>query len=276
MICPLGITTPVVWENLLQGKSGIQRITKFDAGECATKIGGQLPEEYFEREREKTPKRLFKMTVPASRIIRLCSQEAISDSAIELNKIAQDRCGVIIGTSGASVRDPDDFGGPDTKRWKIVREMANAPAAWISIENGFKGSCFSVSAGYASGSCAIATAFDLIRHGILDMAVAGGVDCLLIKNNVERCSMMNLLSTNNDDPQKAMRPFDKKRDGTVLSDGGCAVVLESYEHASKRNATPYAWMRGYSSFSGAHSLGPFSQVGKDIALFSNYVDDNMI
>jgi len=245
MICPLGISTPVVWDNMLSGKSGIQHITKFDAGECVTKIGGQLPQEYFELEKEKTPKRLFKKTVLASRIIRLCSLEALADSSLEVNQTDPYRCGVIIGTSGASVRSPDDLGGPNAQRWKIVREMINAPAAWISIGNGFQGPSYSISAGYASGSYAIARAFDLIQWGIIDVAIAGGVDCLLTKNNLNRGNLMKLLSTQNGDPRRAIRPFDKKRDGFILSDGGCAVVLESHDHARKRNAEIYALMRGY-------------------------------
>lgn len=256
MVCPLGITTSVVWENMLSGKSGIRRITKFDAGECATKIGGQLPEEYFELEKEKTPKRLFKKTVLATRMIRLCSQEAWADSSFEVNQTDPYRCGVIIGTSGASVRSPDDLGGSNGQRWKIVREMINAPAAWISIENGFQGPSYSISAGYASGSYAIARAFDLIRRGIIDVAIAGGVDCLLTKNNVNRGNLMNLLSTQNGDRRQAMRPFDKKRNGFVLSDGGCAVVLESYAHARQRKAGIYALMQGYGSFSQPYSLLP--------------------
>ena len=261
MICPLGISASVVWENMLEGKSGIGRITKFDASECATQIGGQLPEEYFEQEKKKTPKRLFKQTIRASRIIRLCSQEALIDSSIESDKIDAYRCGVIIGTSGSSVRGPDDLGGPETKRFKIIREMINAPSAWISIENGFKGPSFTISAAYASGSYAIARAFDLIRWGSLDVAVVGGVDCLLTKNNVNRGNLMKLLSTENDGPEKAVRPFDQMRDGFVLSDGGCAVVIESYEHALKRNANVYAWMMGYGSLSEAYSLHSYSPNG---------------
>jgi len=261
MICPLGISTSAVWGNMLRGKSGIGRITKFDAGECATQIGGQLPEEYFELEKKKTPKRLFKQTIRTSRIIRLCSQEALNDSSIKSDEIDAYRCGVIIGTSGSSVRGPDDIGGPETKRFKIIREMINALSAWISIENGFKGPSFTVSAAYTSGSYAIARAFDLIRWGILDVAVVGGVDCLLTENNVKRGNSMKLLSIENDGPQKAVRPFDQKRDGFVLSDGGCALVIESYEHALKRNADVYAWMMGYASYSEAYSLHSHSPNG---------------
>lgn len=264
MLCPLGISTPVVWENMLKGKSGIQPITKFDAGECATKFGGQLPEDYYKLEKEKTPKRLFKKTVLASRMIRLCAQEALNDSAFQIGQTDPYRCGVIIGTSGASVRSPDDLDGPSTQRWKIVREMINAPAAWISIENRFRGPSYSISAGYASGSYAIARAFDLIQLGVIDVAIAGGVDYLLTQNNVKRGNKLNLLSTRNSDFRQDVRPFDKNRDGFVLSDGGCAVVLESYRHAHQRNAGIYAFMQGYGYFSQPGRSLPAHNTAKDM------------
>ena len=254
MICPIGIRTPESWKNMLQGKSGIRKITKFDASGCATRIGGQLPEEYFVLEKEKTSKRMFKQTVRAGRIIRLCSQEALRDSGIELDSLDLNRCGVIIGTSGSSVRSPDDQGGPGAERFKIIREMINALPAWISLENGFKGPNFTISAACASGSYAIAKACDLIRFGVADLAVAGGVDTLLTKNSTMRGNFMKVLSEKNDEPEKAMRPFDRKRDGWVISDGGCAVVLESYEHAIKRNAIVYAWVIGHGMSSECYSL----------------------
>jgi len=265
MICPLGITASACWENMLLGKSGIRRITKFDPSECVTQIGGQLPEEYFELEKKKTSKRLFKQTVWATRIIRLCAQEAIEDSGIELDKLEPYRCGVIVGTSGSSVRSPDDFGGPGTEKFKIIREMINALPARISLDYGFKGPTFTISASCTSGSYAIAEAYELIRWEVADLAVAGGVDNLLTKNFIRRGNLMKILSEDNGEPEKAMRPFDKTRSGFVMSDGGCAVVLESYEHAIRRNARVYAWMRGYGSWSESYSLYSPAPYGEGMA-----------
>lgn len=254
MICPLGTNTPTCWENMLQGKNGIGRITKFDASECVTQVGGQLPAAYFELENKHTSKRLFKQTVQAARLIRLCAQEALTDSAEALANIDAHRCAVIIGTSGSSVRSPIDLGGPAEQKFKVVREMINSLPAWISIDNGLKGPSFTVSAACASGSYAIARAYDLIKWGVADVAVAGGVDTLLTKNSIKRGNFMKVLSEDNDPPEKAMRPFDRKRSGFVISDGGCAIVLESYEHATKRNARVYAWLIGYGSSSESYSL----------------------
>ena len=265
MITPLGITWPECWENMLQGKSGIRSITKFDTAECRTKIGGQLPESYFDFEKKKTSKRMFKQTVQATRIIRLCSQEALADSGVDSSALNLDKCGVIIGTSGSSIRSPDDMKGPGIKRFKIIREMINSLSAWISLENGFKGPSFTMSAACASGSYAITTAADFIRSGEIDFAVAGGVDVLLTKNITLRGNFMKMLSERNDPPEKAMRPFDRQRDGWVFADGGCAVVLESYEHAMQRNADVYAWIAGHGSMSESYSLYSPTPYGKGMS-----------
>ena len=254
MICPLGISTGECWKKMLEGKSGIRAITKFDASECATRIGGQLPDEYFALEKKITSKRMFKQTVRSTRITRLCAREALEDSAINLDLIDHNRAAVIIGTSGSSVRSPDDLGGKGSERFKIIREMTNAIPAWVSLDYGFKGISYTVSAACSSGSYAIAQACDMIRWGTADFAVAGGVDTLLTKNTTVRGNFMKVLSERNDEPEKAMRPFDKTREGWVVSDGGCVVVLESYDHAIKRNAKVYAWVAGHGALSESYSL----------------------
>ena len=250
---------------MLAGKSGIRRITKFDPDECITRIGGHLPDDYFALEKENTPKRLFKQTVRATRIIRLCAQEAIKDSKIEPGRMDLNRCAAIIGTSGSSVRSPDDLGGPGTERFKIIREMINAAPAWISMDYGFRGPTYTVSAACASGSYAISQAFDLIRSGVADIAVAGGVDTLLTKNSIKRGNLMKMLSEQNDVPEKAMRPFDRKRDGWVLSDGGCSWFLSLTNMLVRRNAGVYALVEGYGSLSESYSLYSPFPYGKGMA-----------
>jgi len=263
MICPLGMSAPSTWANMLRGKSGIKTITKFDPQGCATKIGGQLPEEYFEFEKKRTPKRLFKQTVLATRLARLCAQEAIGDSgAMETGSMDPYRWGVIFGTSGSSVRSPWDSGDRSTKKLKVIRDMSNAIPAWISIENGFKGPSYTISASCSSGPYAIARAVDLIRSGHVDGVVGGGVDCLLTRNNVQRGNYLKILSQMNGTPEKAVRPFDKERQGWVLSDGGCAFVLESQEHALARQARVYAWILGYASITEIYNFFSMNPSGK--------------
>lgn len=263
MMCPLGIGLEACWSSFLSGESGVKRITRFDPDGCETQIGGQLPEDYQRVEKERIPKRVSKQTIRATRLIRLCSDDAVRDAGLRPGDLDPHRAGVFVGTSGGSVRAPDDIGSADTARFKIIREMVNASAAWISIENGFKGPSFTLSAGVSSGAYAIAQAVDLIRWGTLDAAIAGGMDVLLTKNSLRKGNALGVLSKRNDAPEKAMRPFDRDRDGWVLSDGGCALFLESQAHAMKRNARVYAYIYGHSAlFRPFHPLRPveFTQV----------------
>lgn len=244
MVTPLGITTKSCWENLLLGKSGITRITKFDLKNCLTQIGGQLPDSYLEWEKNHIPKRMAKQTIQATRIFRLCASQAIQDSGLEMDRINLKRCGVMVGTSGASVRGPVDQ-EEGINKFRIIREMFNAIPARVSLDYGFQGPSFTVSSSGESGTCAVARAHDAIRWGRADVAVTGGVDTLLTRNYIQRAGMLNLLTRENDFPEKAIKPFDLHRSGFALSDGGCALVLESVSHATQRKARVYAWITGY-------------------------------
>ena len=244
MICPLGLSKDTCWENLLAGVSAIGSIGKFDTSGCETTIGGELPSGYEIFEKERTPRRLMKQSVRASRLIRICAEDAFSDSGLAIEDLNSERCGAIIGTSGSSVRSPHDLGDSASERHKVIREMVNAISAWIGIDFRLRGPTFTVSSADASGACAIARACETIRDGTLDAVLAGGVDCLLTRNYLLRAGVMGELSRSNGDPASAVKPFDKRRDGGVISDGGCALMLESREHAAERNATVYAWIRG--------------------------------
>lgn len=253
MITPLGLDTQATWNALLEGRSGIRPITKFDAANCKTRIGGELPAGYPDLEKKHTPKRIRKMTVRATRMMRICANEAIADSALEPDAVAKQRVAVVVGTSGSSVRSPEDQESKQTARYRIIREMINAMPAWISLDHGFRGPTFTVSAGSCSGAVAIQQAYDMIRSGIVEVAIVGGVDYLLTENNVMQWNGMGLLTERNDKPQEAVRPFDRSRDGYALADGGCAVVLESRATALARGATVYAWLAGSATMSGAQS-----------------------
>jgi 3-oxoacyl-[acyl-carrier-protein] synthase II len=250
MVTPLGITAKSCWENLLLGKSGIARITKFDSKNCLTQIGGQLPASYSEWENTHVPKRMTKQTIQTTRIFRLCASDAIQDSGLEVDSLNLKRCAVVVGTSGASVRSPEDHEtGAD--KFRIIREMFNAIPARISLDYGFQGPSFTVSSSSESGVCAVARAYDAIRWGKADLVVTGGVDTLLTQNYIKRIGMLNLLTADNALPEKAIKPFDLHRSGFALSDGGCALILESVSHAIQRNARVYAWITGYGSLTDA-------------------------
>jgi len=254
MVTPLGITTKSCWENLLLGKSGITRITKVDSKNCLTQIGGQLPESYSEWEKKHIPKRMQKQTILTTRIFRLCASNAIQDSGIEVDSLNLKRCAVLVGTSGASVRSPEDC-EPGADKFRIIREMFNAIPARISLDYGFQGPSYTVSSSSESGVCAVARAYDAIRWGKADLVVTGGVDTLMTQNYIKRVGMFNLLTTDDSFPEKAIKPFDLHRSGFALSDGGCALILESVSHAIERKARVYAWITGYGSSTDAGQTG---------------------
>lgn len=263
MVTPLGISMATTWQGLLEGKSGVRQITKFDARNCLTQIGGELPDEYYEWEREHIPKRLFKQTVRAARVIRLASEEAIKDSGVHSADLDLFRCGVVIGTSGSSVRSPQDQPVHGAKKFKVIREMINALPAWITQEYAFRGPSYTISAACASGAYAIAKGYDLIRMGVADVVVAGGVDTLLTENSILRGNFLQVLTREN--TEKAMRPFDLKRSGFVLADGGCCIVMESVRNATARNADVYAYIAGYGTVSEAYNVFMPSPHGKVMA-----------
>jgi len=245
MISPLGISAPQCWEAGNAGKSGIRSITKFDAGACKTQIGGQLPDAYFEVEASRIPKRMFKQTTLLSRLTRICAEEAIKNSHLDFDGIDLERVGVIIGASGACVVSMEDIEQKEVDKFTIIREMINAIPARISLEFGFKGPSYTLSASSESGLCAIAKAYDLIRTGCAEVVVSGGADTLLSRNFIDYFNSLDMLSTNNKIPEQAVQPFDRLRKGFVLSDGAAVVVLESLEHALQRGARIYAQMEGY-------------------------------
>ncbi len=243
MVTPLGMSAPETWRAMLQGRSGIGPITKFDPKGCLTQFGGQLPEEFARWEKDQVPKRLYKQTVRTSRIVMKAADEALEDSGLVLENVNTERCAVVIGTSGSSIRSPQDAPEPGAEKFKIIREMINAIPAWVTLRASLRGPSYTISAACASGAYAVANAVDLIRFGIADVVVAGGVDTLLTENSILRGNFLQVLTRENH--PKAMRPFDLKRTGFVLADGGCCLVLESEEHARQRGARCYARVAGY-------------------------------
>ncbi len=264
MVTPLGLTTEETWEGMIRGESGIRYITKFNPERCLTKIGGQLPEAFEKWEKEAFSKRMLKQTVRTTRIMKFAANQAISDSSIDVENLDPVRSGVVIGTSGSSVRSPQDAPPPGGEKFKILREMINAIPARITLDYGFQGPSYTVSAACASGSYAIAQAYDLIRWGTADVVVAGGVDTLLTENSILRGNFLQVLTREND--PSAVRPFDLKRSGFVLSDGGCAVVLEAAEHARRREARVYAYVVGHGTVSEAYNIFAPSPHGEAMAM----------
>lgn len=265
MICPLGTNTVTCWQNLLAGESGIRRITRFDTSDCLTKIGGELSEEYFALEKANITRRMFKQTMRSTRLSLLCARQAIEDSALDINTVDKDACAVIIGSAGSSFQSVDESQKPGNAKYRIVREMLNGLPAWISIEYGFHGPSFTVSTACASGGYAIGMAYEIIQSGRADVAITGGVDTILSKEALECYNALMAISEDNEQPEKSSRPFDKTRNGFVLSEGGCLLVLESLSHAKQRAAQIYAKVSGYGASSEAYNIFAPDPGGEEMA-----------
>lgn len=254
MVSALGANKSECWNNLIAGRSGISAITRFDASEMPTRIGGQLPDNYYDLERKHFSKRLEKQTLPTTRLGCVLAAEALEDSGIDLEKVDLLRAAVITGSGQSDFQEGEDIKTRTEGQFVIIRQMANAISAWISIRHRFRGATYNIATACASGAFAIAATRDYISHGRGDIAIAVGVDMMLSPESIFGFSQLQALSTRNDAPQKASRPFDKERDGFILANGGAALLLEDEESARKRGARIYAFVDGAGICSEAYNI----------------------
>lgn len=248
-ITPIGNTVPEYWNSLLRGVSGAGCITRFDTSKAKVKIACEVKNfdgsKYFDR-KEIRKYDLF------SQYGIVSSDEAINDSGIDFATCDLDRCGVIwasgIGGIESFQNEVSDFAkGDGTLRFSpffIVKMIADICAGHISIRHGLRGPNLCTVSACASSSHAIGNAFDQIRLNRADVMVCGGSEASVVEAAVGGFSSMQALSTRNEDPTTASRPFDKDRDGFVLGEGAGALVLEELEHAKARGAKIYAEITG--------------------------------
>jgi len=249
MLTPLGQDTPTTWANLLAGKSGIDYIKLFDATPHETKIAGEVknfdPLNYIPRKDAHRMDRFAQLAVAAS-------HEAIKSSGLQISNANYDNIGVVIGSG---------IGGLTTlyEQTKILIEkgpsrvspflapmmISDIAAAQISISLGVKGPNFCTTSACSSGSDAIGAAYELIRHGDVDIMICGGTEAIINPIGVSAFNALKALSTRNDAPQQASRPFDAQRDGFIISEGAVVLILESLEHARGRGAKIMGELIGY-------------------------------
>lgn len=248
-LTPIGNSVPAYWDALIKGVSGAGLITHFDASAYKCRIAAEVkdfdPSGLFERKELRKIDRFtqFGMAV---------AQEAISDANIDLSSINPDRVGVIFGTGMGGCQtfqnEVISFAGntsvPRFNPFFITKTIGDILAGQISIKYGFRGPNYSTSAACASASMAISDAFMFLRLGKADMIITGGSEAPIIECGIGGFSSMQALSTRNDDPATASRPFDRDRDGFVLGEGAGALVLEELEHALARGAKIYAEITG--------------------------------
>ena len=257
-ITPVGNTVKDYWESLLAGKSGVDRITLFDASEYATKIAAEVknfdPLEHFDR---KEARKLDRYT----QFAMVASAEAINDSGLDLENEDRDRIGVIVGSGiGGMMVFEDEHtklvkSGPRrVSPFFIPMMIGDIAAGQISMKYNLKGPNYGTVSACATAGHAIGSALRAIQYGDADVMICGGAEATICPMGVAGFNAMKAISTRNDEPQKASRPFDAQRDGFVMGEGSGILVLEELEHALARGAKIYAEMAGISFTADAHHI----------------------
>jgi len=261
-ISPFGCTTEIFWQSLVAGKSGIRKISRFDPSGLPCRIAGEIPDFEPQDFMSKKDARRY----PRSAQIALASARlAFADAGIQPEKMNPERSGVVFGTGMGGfdlaylgIDALKTHGVSKINPFTIPGCIPNLSAYILSKTFTCLGPNLTVSTACATGTQAIGTAADLIRHGKADIVITGGTESLIKDFALGGFAAMRALPVNyNDNPEKASRPFDKKREGFVFSEGSGTLILESLEHALNRNAGIYAEITGQASSSdGYHMAAP--------------------
>jgi 3-oxoacyl-[acyl-carrier-protein] synthase II len=258
-ITPLGKTVEESWTNLVNGVSGAAPITRFDTSKFKTTFACEVkdynPADYFDR------KEVRKID-PFAQFAMIAVDEAIKDAKLDLESIDKDEVGVVwgagIGGLFTFLEEVSSYAkGDGTPRFNpffIPKMIADIAPGLISIKYGFGGPNYGTVSACASSTNAIADSFDLIRLGKAKVIVSGGSEAAINEAGLGGFSSMQAVSSRNDDPKTASRPFDKDRDGFVMGEGGGALILEEYEHAVKRGAHIYCEVVGSGLTADAHHM----------------------
>ncbi len=266
IIAPVGLDIPSAWESIVNGRSGIQTITHFDVAPFSTRFGGPIynfdATEYFAKKDLRKMDAFIHYGVAAG-----C--QALTDSGLEITDANRHRIGVAVGSGIGGITGIENNyaayrdGGPrKISPFFVPANIVNMVAGNLSIKFGLTGPNYSIVSACSTGTHNIGEAALMIRHGIVDVMVAGGAEMATSPVGLGGFAAARALSTRNDDPQRASRPFDKDRDGFVLSDGAGVMVLEEYEAAKARGANIYAELVGVGMNSDAYHMTAPSQDGK--------------
>jgi 3-oxoacyl-[acyl-carrier-protein] synthase II len=269
MISPLGVGTEPTWKGLLEGRSGIGRITRFDTTGYPCQIAGEVqgfePEKWIEKKEVKKSDTFIHFAVAAA-------QMAVDDAGFDRSKNDPDRVGVIIGTGIGGLplieemhKKLLDRGPSRISPFFIPGLIVNLAAGHVSIRFGCKGPSSAPATACASGAHAIGDAFKIIARDDADVMFAGGSEAVITALAVGGFSAMRALSTRNDEPQRASRPWDAERDGFVMGEGAGVLILEEREQALARGANIYCEITGYGMSSDAFHITSPSEDGDGMA-----------
>ncbi len=266
-VTPVGNSAPETWQALISGANGIAPITAFDATNFKTQFAGEVknfdPSAVIDRKEARKMDRYSQFSV-------CVADEALKDSGLDLEKEDRSRVGVIWGSGMGGLQSTEseiiDFakgdGIPRFNPFMIPKAIPSIAAGLISIRFGLGGPSYSVSTACSSSSHAVGSAFDQIRLGHADVLLTGGADADVTYTGIGGFNSLHALSTRNDSPTTASRPFSKSRDGFVLGEGAACLIMEEYEHAKARGAKIYAEIIGIGMTSDAYHMTAPDPEGK--------------
>lgn len=259
-VTPLGNTPEETWENMVKGVSGAAPITLFDATNFKTQFACEVknwnPNEWIARKDARKMDRYAQLAMASA-------VQGVKDSGLDLDQVDKNRVGVIYGVGIGGIKTFEEEAsyyalnkekGPRFSPFFIPKMIADIAAGQISIHFGFHGPNFTTTSACASSTNALADAFNLLRLGKADVIVAGGAEAAICECGVGGFNAMKALSTRNDDPTHASRPFSASRDGFVMGEGAGCLILEELEHAKARGARIYAEMVGEGESADAYHL----------------------
>ena len=269
-ITPIGIGKTEFWQGLIAGKNGIDRVQSFDVSEFPTQIGAEVknfdPAMFFDKKESRRMDRFGQFALAAAKL-------AVEDAELDVKKIDKTRAGVSVGSGIGGIQTIQEQievlktkGPRRVSPFLVPMLIANIASGYISIEFGFQGPNATIVTACATGTHSIGEAFNMIRAGMADVMVAGGAEAAFVPIAFAGFCSMRAMSTRNDDPARASRPFDAQRDGFVMGEGAGVVILEELGHALKRGARIYAEVAGYGLSSDAYHITAPDPEGKGAAL----------
>lgn len=264
----IGLNAGEFWNNLLAGKSGISVIEGFDVEKINSKIAGQIknfdPQTYINIKEAKRMDRFAQLAVAAALM-------ALEDSKLKINELNCNDIGVFIGSGvgGLSTIEVQnqrllEKGADKVSPFLVPMMICNMAAAQVSIISGAKGPVSTTTTACAAGTNAIGDAFEIIKRGAANVMIAGGAEAAITPLGMAGFSSMHAMSTRNDDPQKASRPFERDRDGFVMGEGSGILILEELNHAVKRGADIYAEIIGYGLSGEAFHITALEESGVNV------------
>jgi len=269
VVAPNGIGKDEFWSSLKKGVSGVSRITGFDVEQYPVRIAGEIkdfnPSKYIDAKKAKRMSRATRFAVVSAKMAK-------DDAGLVIEKEDPAQIGVVLGLSiqGLDIMERQyDLllkNGPEgVNPFGVAGYTSNASVGHISVELGITGRTMVLSTGCSAGSNAIGYAFEMIRHGMVEIMIAGGADAPITPLGLSSFCAIRSLSTRNDEPRRASRPFEKNRDGYILGEGAGIFILENLDHALARSAKIYAEITGYACNSDAYSMYKVEPSGRQAA-----------